>query len=62
MKDEKILIDILMMGFGIFSAGAFNSWLKKLSYFDRNKNELGVLKDTTNSWVTQGMNIIKDSM
>lgn len=64
MKQNKIMIDILMMGFGALSAGVFNSWMKNLPYFtetEKGKNRLGELKDITNNWVANGMNVIKDS-
>jgi hypothetical protein len=64
MKENKIMIDILMMGFGVVSAGTFNSWMKNLRYFtgsEKGKNRLGELKDITNTFMTQGINTIKDS-
>ncbi|KAF2116294.1 hypothetical protein BDV96DRAFT_573731 [Lophiotrema nucula] len=63
MKQNKVAIDVTMMLYAVVSAGAFNSWLKNVPYFkNQNGNKLGALKDTTNGFVMQGINTIKDSM
>lgn len=64
------------MGFGVVSAGLFNSWLKQMPYFKNPQakpgqkpddlkteraNRLGEMKDTTNLLVSQGITIYKDS-
>ncbi|KAI9823906.1 MAG: hypothetical protein M1832_002224 [Thelocarpon impressellum] len=60
----KIYIDLIGMGFGIITAGFFNSVLKESKFFSTkgNENSLGILKDSTNSLVTGSLNIAKHTV
>ncbi|KAK9234065.1 hypothetical protein V1525DRAFT_391821 [Lipomyces kononenkoae] len=57
----KILLDIIGLSYALFAAPVWNAVLKGTSYFARNGNTLGTLKDSVNALVSNGITLVKDS-
>ena len=52
VKEQKQALDAILLVIGVVSAGVFNSFLRKLPFFNANSNTLGIIKDTTNALIT----------
>ncbi|CAF9932295.1 MAG: hypothetical protein HETSPECPRED_008325 [Heterodermia speciosa] len=57
----KLLLDLLGLGFALFAAPTWNSFLKAVPFFKANGNTLGTIKDTVNPLVSNGVTISKDT-
>ncbi|KAK9318864.1 glycosyl hydrolase family 71-domain-containing protein [Lipomyces orientalis] len=56
----KVILDIVGLSFALFAAPMWNSLLKGTTYFSKNGNTLGTMKDSVNALVSNGITLVKD--